>query len=330
MVNAAFTAVPEGAFSHLHLLQFLWVLAPRAPAAGRTMTAFSAPMNARWERGRGCAPPHKEPLVCSDAAVNANPRRIWIRLVCCECFCDFVSRRTLFKAKKWVDVIVQHLWSVLPSSRRLLNSNTFTTIADDAFAGLSHLQYLWVFQCSVLIITYWGTDGNNKTTLQWYRVTFETNSQAESRLTLTPARHYGSVHPKMRVRSCVLTPPIISGAKQRCSFLPNNRNRPKMGPCSSKLLLHIIITVSSRQTPQYWKLNIIISIRLSGLCVFTHDHMTCAISLQPCLTPGTAILGVQSRCDRGSKTADLMDFPSNIVCDRYMTASEIQVVSTYN
>lgn len=25
---------------------------------------------------------------------------------------------------------------------RLLNSNTFTMIADDAFAGLSHLQYL--------------------------------------------------------------------------------------------------------------------------------------------------------------------------------------------
>lgn len=26
MVNAAFTTIPEGAFSHLHLLQFLWVL----------------------------------------------------------------------------------------------------------------------------------------------------------------------------------------------------------------------------------------------------------------------------------------------------------------
>lgn len=25
MVNAAFTTIPEGAFSHLHLLQFLWV-----------------------------------------------------------------------------------------------------------------------------------------------------------------------------------------------------------------------------------------------------------------------------------------------------------------
>lgn len=30
------------------------------------------------------------------------------------------------------------------SYSRLLNSNTFTTVADDAFAGLSHLQYLWV------------------------------------------------------------------------------------------------------------------------------------------------------------------------------------------
>ena len=34
--------------------------------------------------------------------------------------------------------------SLSPSSCRLLNSNTFTTIADDAFAGLSNLQYLWV------------------------------------------------------------------------------------------------------------------------------------------------------------------------------------------
>lgn len=41
--------------------------------------------------------------------------------------------------------IIFNTGSLLPSFYRLLNSNTFTTISDDAFAGLSHLQYLWVF-----------------------------------------------------------------------------------------------------------------------------------------------------------------------------------------
>ena len=34
---------------------------------------------------------------------------------------------------------------VLSVSCRLLNSNSLTTIRDDAFSGLPHLEYLWVF-----------------------------------------------------------------------------------------------------------------------------------------------------------------------------------------
>lgn len=33
---------------------------------------------------------------------------------------------------------------------RLLNSNTFSLISDDAFAGLGHLQYLWVCLCCLM------------------------------------------------------------------------------------------------------------------------------------------------------------------------------------
>lgn len=124
MINVGFTEIPAGSFSHLHLLQFLWVKS----ALFFTSEELRSTLRKKYHYAYGSLFNNKIDTSLLFTELYRNLHRYLQS--CCKC---------------------------IPLSLclyRLLNSNTFTLIANDAFAGLTHLQYLWVPQFLVPHLTF--------------------------------------------------------------------------------------------------------------------------------------------------------------------------------
>lgn len=68
-----------------------------------------------------------------------------VLVYCTILYCTALHYTVLLCTLLYYNSSIFVVWlDVFASVCRLLNSNTFTAISDDAFAGLSHLQYLWV------------------------------------------------------------------------------------------------------------------------------------------------------------------------------------------